>query len=125
MTIYDRKYETMPRAQLEQLQLERLQGLLARLRRNVRRYREQLGETRVESLGELSKLPMTTPEDMAAAFPYGMFALPLRETVRLHPTIGPGGSVFCHAKTFTAIRSTTSGCFSARLFSSVGSCGMS
>ena len=91
MTIYDRKYETMPRAQLEQLQLERLQSLLARLRRNVRRYREQLGDTRVESLRELDKLPLTTPEDMAAAFPYGMFALPLRQTVRLHPTIGPGG----------------------------------
>jgi len=91
MTIYDRKYETMPRAQLEQLQLERLQSLLARLRRNVRRYREQLGETHIESLAELNKLPLTTPEDMAAAFPYGMFALPLRETVRLHPTIGPGG----------------------------------
>jgi len=91
MSIYDRKYETMPRDQLEQLQLERLQSLLARLRRNVRRYREQLGETRVESLDELDKLPLTTPEDMAAAFPYGMFALPLRETVRLHPTIGPEG----------------------------------
>lgn len=92
MSIYDRRYETMPTAQLEQLQLERLQALLARLRRNVRRYREQLGDKRVESLDELSKLPLTTPEDMAAAFPYGMFALPLREVIRLHPTIGPKGT---------------------------------
>lgn len=42
MSIFDRGYETMPRPQLEQLQLERLQSLLVRLKRNVRRYREQL-----------------------------------------------------------------------------------
>lgn len=92
MSIYDRRYETMPRAELEQLQLERLQALLARLKRNVRRYREQIGDRRAESLDDLRHLPLTTPEDMAAAFPYGMFALPLREVTRLHPTIGPKGT---------------------------------
>ena len=44
MRIFDRRYETMPRTELEQLQLERLQALLARLRRNVRRYREQIAD---------------------------------------------------------------------------------
>jgi phenylacetate-CoA ligase len=92
MSIYDRRYETMPRAQLDQLRLERIQELIARLRRNVRRYREQLGDRRIESLDELPSLPLTTPEDMADAFPYGMFALPLREVIRLHPIIGPKGT---------------------------------
>ncbi len=91
MSVFDRRYEMMPRAELEQLQLERLQALLVRLRRNVRRYRERLAEVRVESLTDLAQIPLTTPEDMAEAFPYSMFAFPLREVIRLHSTVGPEG----------------------------------
>jgi phenylacetate-CoA ligase len=91
MNIFDRRYETMPRAELEQLQLERLQNLLVRLKRNVRRYREEIADVQIESLADLSKLPLTTAEDVARSFPYGMFALPLREVIRLHSTVGPEG----------------------------------
>ncbi len=91
MSIFDRRYEMMPRAELEQLQLERLQALLVRLKRNVRRYREKLADVRVDSLQDLARLPFTTPEDMVASFPYGMFAFPLREVIRLHSTVGPQG----------------------------------
>ena len=91
MSVFDRRYETMPRAELEQLQLERLQALLVRLKRNVRRHREKLGDTRVESIADLARLPFTTPEDMAESFPYGMFAFPMREIIRLHTTVGPQG----------------------------------
>jgi phenylacetate-CoA ligase len=83
--------ETLPRAELQQVQLERLQALLVRLRRNVRRYRENLAGLGVEALADLARLPFTTPEDMAESFPYGMFAFPLREVIRLHTTVGPGG----------------------------------
>jgi phenylacetate-CoA ligase len=91
MSVFDRRYEMMPRAELEQLQLERLQALIVRLKRNVRRYREKIGDTRVESLADLARLPFTTPEDMAESFPYGMFAFPMREIIRLHTTVGPQG----------------------------------
>lgn len=91
MSLFDRRYETMPRPELEQLQLERLQALLVRLRRNVRRYREKLADAQVDSLAGLSQLPFTTPEDMVAGFPYAMFAFPLREVIRLHSTLGPAG----------------------------------
>jgi phenylacetate-CoA ligase len=91
MTTFDHRYELMPRAELEQLQLERLQSLLVRLRRNVRRYREKLGDVRVESLADLQKLPFTTPEDLLAGFPFAMFAFPLREVIRLHSALGPEG----------------------------------
>jgi phenylacetate-CoA ligase len=53
--------ETLPRAELEQVQLERLQALLVRLRRNVRRYRENLAGLGVEALADLARLPFTTP----------------------------------------------------------------
>ena len=91
MRVFDRRYELMDRPQLEQLQLERLQALLVRLKRYVRRYREQMADSRVESLADLAKLPETTPEEMAESFPYGMFALPLREVIQLHSTTGPQG----------------------------------
>jgi phenylacetate-CoA ligase len=91
MNVFDRRYEMMPRAELEQLQLERLQALLVRLKRNVRRAREKIGDTRVESLADLAHLPLTTAKDMVDGFPYGMFALPMREVIRLHTTVGPQG----------------------------------
>ncbi len=91
MNIFNPRYETMPRAELEQLQLERLQALLVRLKRNVRRYREKLVGRRIQSLEDLAQLPLTSPEDVVESFPYGMFAFPLREVIRLHTTVGPGG----------------------------------
>src|SRR5512136_566677 len=91
MSTFDRRYEMMPRAELDQLQLERLQALLVRLKRNVRRYREKLADVRVDSLQDLARLPFTMPEDMVASFPYGMFAFPLREVIRLQSTVGPDG----------------------------------
>ncbi|MCX6906156.1 MAG: phenylacetate--CoA ligase [Verrucomicrobia bacterium] len=91
MSTFDRRYETMPRPELEQVQLERLQALLVRLKRNVRRSREKIGDLRVESLADLARLPFTTPEDMVESFPYGMFAFPLREVIRLHSGVGPEG----------------------------------
>ena len=91
MSILDPKYEATQPEALQQLQLERLQALLVRLKRNVRRYRELVGDIRVESLADLSRLPVTQPEDLANSFPYGMFALPLREVIRLHSAVGPEG----------------------------------
>jgi phenylacetate-CoA ligase len=91
MKLLDPKYEAMPVDELQQLQLERLQALLVRLKRNVRRYREVIGDLRVESLADLSKLPVTRADDLIGSFPYGMFALPLREVIRLHSSVGPQG----------------------------------
>ncbi len=91
MRILDPKFESARSEELEQLQLERLQALVVRLKRNVRRYRELLGDARIESLADLQRLPVTTPGDLADSFPYGMFALPLREVIRLHSAVGPEG----------------------------------
>lgn len=91
MNMFDQGNEGLSRERLVQFQLERLQALLARLKRNVRRYREQLGDQQVASLDDLTQLPATEPEGLVSAFPYGMFALPLREVIRLHSTVGPGG----------------------------------
>ena len=73
--VWQPEAECMDRDELEQLQLERLQALLARLRRNVRRYRDLLGDLSITSLDDMRNLPLTTPHDLVEAFPYGMFAL--------------------------------------------------
>ena len=91
MSIFDRRYEMIPTSELAQLQLERLQALLVRLKHNVRRCREQLGTRTVAALADLVHLPVTTPEDIVQSFPYGMFALPMREVIRLHTTVGSEG----------------------------------
>lgn len=91
MSMFDPQNEGMQRERLEQFQLERLQSLLARLKRNVRRYRDGLGDKRIPSLEALGSLPVTEPDELVSEFPYGMFALPLREVIRLHSTVGPAG----------------------------------
>jgi phenylacetate-CoA ligase len=89
-------YECMAREDLEQLQLERLQATVYRLGTHVPYYRKRLREARVDyegvtSLEALTKLPFTTKEDLHANYPYGLFAVPLRDVVRIHSTSGAAG----------------------------------
>jgi phenylacetate-CoA ligase len=94
--IWDPQHECMPREELEQLQLERLQATLNRAYKNVTCYRSKFNELEIvpediNSLGDLSKLPFTTKEDLRVNYPYGMFAVPLREIVRIHSSSGTTG----------------------------------
>ena len=93
MNIWEAKYECMPREELEQLQLERLQATLNRVYKNVTFYRKIFNESGIvpedmQSLSGLAKLPFTTKEDLRVNYPYGMFAVPLREVVRVHSSSG-------------------------------------
>jgi phenylacetate-CoA ligase len=94
--IWDSQHECMPREELEQLQLERLQATLNRAYKNVTCYRSKFNEQGIvledfTSLADLSKLPFTTKEDLRVNYPYGMFAVPLREVVRIHSSSGTTG----------------------------------
>ncbi len=96
MKIWDAKYECMPREELEQLQLERLQAILNRVYKNVTFYRKIFDEFKIDpenmqSLPELVKIPFTNKEDLRMNYPYGMFAVPLREVVRVHSSSGTTG----------------------------------
>jgi len=86
----------MPREDLEQLQLERLQATLYRLGTHVPFYRRKLREAKIDyeaitSLAALRRLPFTMKEDLHANYPYGLFAVPLRDVVRIHSTSGNSG----------------------------------
>ncbi len=95
-TIWDPHHECMPREELEQLQLERLQATLNRAYKNVTCYRNKFNQLGIvpediTSLADLAKLPFTTKEDLRQNYPYGMFAVPLREVVRIHSSSGTTG----------------------------------
>jgi phenylacetate-CoA ligase len=96
MQIWDPTYECMPREEIEQLQLERLQATLNRAHKSVTCYRKKFDEAGinpedVQSLSDLAKLPFTTKDDLRLNYPYGMFAVPLREVVRIHSSSGTTG----------------------------------
>ncbi|MBN2719558.1 MAG: phenylacetate--CoA ligase [Proteobacteria bacterium] len=94
--IWNPAVETIPREDLEQLQLERLQATLNRVHRNVRFYRNRFEQMGIEpgdirTREDLRKIPFTTKEDLRNNYPYGMFAVPLREVVRIHSSTGTTG----------------------------------
>ncbi len=94
--IWNPALETMPRAELRQLQLERLQSTVNRVYRYVSYYRHLLDTAGLQpedfqSFEDLRRLPLTTKQDLRNSYPYGMFAVPLREVVRLHSSIGTTG----------------------------------
>lgn len=85
--------ECMHREELEQLQIERLQSTLTRVYAHVPFYRKKFDAAGVlpediESLSDLVRLPLTTKDEVRGNYPYGMFAVPLREVVRIHATSG-------------------------------------
>lgn len=93
MNIWDQTHECMSRDELEQLQLERLQAVANRVYKNVTHYRKIFSETGIisediRSLSDLTRLPFTTKDDLRINYPYGMFAVPLREVVRIHSSSG-------------------------------------
>ena len=91
MAIWEKNMECCPREELEQLQIERLQSSLNRAYKNVSFYRNIFNEKSVvpedvKTFTDLSRLPFTTNHDLQDNYPYGMFAVPLREVVRIHTT---------------------------------------
>jgi phenylacetate-CoA ligase len=99
MRIWDKSNETMPVSEIEQLQLERLQSTVYRIdRHGVTFYRRKFAEMGIdpegiESLQDLEKLPFTTRHDLKESYPYDMFAVPLRDVVRVHEISGDMGIV--------------------------------
>jgi phenylacetate-CoA ligase len=93
---FEPQFEAMDRAELAQLQLERLQQTLLRVGRNVPLYRKRFAEHDIDpetfaDVADLRRLPFTTKADLREAYPYGLFAVPLRDVVRLHASSGTSG----------------------------------
>ena len=90
--------ETLSRDEMATLQAERLRGCVARVAANVPLYRERLGDVGVaaedvRSVEDVARLPFTVKQDLRDNYPYGLFAVPMEEVVRLHASSGTTGKM--------------------------------
>lgn len=94
---YQPDIETMSRKDLEALQLERLQALVKRVYQKIPFYKESFDKAGInpediKSLADLTKLPFTVKQDMRDAYPFGLFAVPRKDVVRVHCSSGTTGT---------------------------------
>lgn len=108
--IYNEEFETMPRNVIKALQLKRLQQVLERVYHTVGFYKKsfdaaKIKPTDIQSLDDMKKLPFTTRKDLGDNYPFGLFAVPMSNIVRLHASSGTSGKsmVFGYTKRDTEI----------------------
>jgi phenylacetate-CoA ligase len=94
--IWNPEYETMGRAEIEELQLRRLQSTVAWVHERVPYYRRALDERGVrprdiKTLEDVAKLPFTDKGALRDTYPFGLFAVPIDQVVRIHSSSGTTG----------------------------------
>ncbi|OPY89560.1 MAG: Phenylacetate-coenzyme A ligase [Syntrophaceae bacterium PtaU1.Bin231] len=94
--IFNEEFETLPREVLEALQLKRLQQVVQRVYHTVGFYRRSYDEAGlspedIRTLADLRRIPFTTKEDLRNNYPFGLFAVPMSNIVRLHASSGTTG----------------------------------
>lgn len=94
--MWEKDIETMSRKDLESLQLERLKNVVSRCYRQVPYYHKKLDEAginpdKIKTLSDVQYLPFTTKADIRDTYPYGLFAVPMRDIVRIHASSGTTG----------------------------------
>ncbi|MCP5159792.1 MAG: phenylacetate--CoA ligase [Gammaproteobacteria bacterium] len=94
--ILDIEQETLPREDLQELQLRRLRATVERCYQTVAYYREAMDELGVEprhlqSIADVRLLPFTKKENLRENYPFGMFAVPTDQVVRIHASSGTTG----------------------------------
>lgn len=93
---YNEAIETAPRHEIEHLQSLNLSRTIRRVYNNVPLYRHRMDEAGIhpediKSIKDLSKLPFTYKQDLRDTYPYGLFAAPMDEVVRIHASSGTTG----------------------------------
>jgi len=96
MEIWNRHFECMERDELRRVQGERLRETVERVYFNVPYYRNKMQEAglapeNIQTIEDIVKLPFTTKNDLRDTYPFGMFAVPMSEIVRLHASSGTTG----------------------------------
>lgn len=94
--IWNKKFETMERGDLESLQLQRLKRIVKKVYDVVPYYHQKMDEAgvkphHIKTLKDLNKLPFTTKDDLRKNYPFGLFAVPLEDIVRIHASSGTTG----------------------------------
>ncbi|MBR4807520.1 MAG: phenylacetate--CoA ligase [Lachnospiraceae bacterium] len=94
--IWNESKECMSRDELANLQSARLRKMVDRVYHNVEYYRKKMQELGLEpgdikGIEDLNKLPYTTKQDLRDNYPFGLFAVPRTEIVRIHASSGTTG----------------------------------
>ncbi len=93
---FQKDIETMPRRELEALQLERLRRMVDYCYNNVPFYHKRLDEAgvtadKIKCLSDIQYIPFTNKSDIRDNYPFGLFAVPQKEIVRIHASSGTTG----------------------------------
>jgi phenylacetate-CoA ligase len=96
MEIWNRHFECMDREELRKVQSERLRETVEKVYFNVPFYRNRmqeagLGPESIQGIDDIQKLPFTTKQDLRDNYPFGLFAVPMSEIVRVHASSGTTG----------------------------------
>ena len=96
MEIWNSHFECMDRKEIRQVQSERLRETVERVYFNVPYFRNRmqeagLGPESIHTIEDLAKLPFTTKQDLRDNYPFGLFAVPMSEIVRVHASSGTTG----------------------------------
>lgn len=94
--IWNESRESLSREDLERLQSQQLREMVERVYYNVPFYRKKMQEAGlapedIRGIGDLHRLPFTTKQDLRDNYPFGLFAVPMSEIVRLHASSGTTG----------------------------------
>ena len=93
---WNEEIETMPRADLEELQLKKLQEIVKRAFDKIPYYNKKYSEAEVypediETLKDIEKLPFITKDDLRESYPFGLFAVDIKNIKELHSSSGTTG----------------------------------
>ena len=94
--IWNKDIECMPREKMRALQSEKLKVLVNRVYHNTSFYRRKMDElgvkpSDIKSIDDIVKLPFTHKQDLRDNYPFGLFAVPMKEIVRVHGSSGTTG----------------------------------
>ncbi len=94
--IFNKEKECMPREEIERLQSEKLVWQVKRMYEKVDVFRKRMDEkglkpSDIKSIKDLSKLPFSYKKDLRDYYPYGLFAVPMTDIVRVHASSGTTG----------------------------------
>ena len=96
MAMWQPEYEAMPREQIRKLQGERLKWQVTRMYERVELFRKRMDEAGltpndINSVDDLKKLPFSYKQDLRDYYPYGLFAVPMKDIRRVHASSGTTG----------------------------------
>lgn len=96
MMMFSPEIETMGRKQIREMQLERLKHIVAYAYERVPMYKQRfdaigLRPEHIKTLKDIENIPYTTKDDLRDHYPFGLFAVPMKQIIRLHASSGTTG----------------------------------